>query len=94
MVLIVEKMKQTRKNADVSKLRKTLKRSIANTQRLGIFSSLFLTYRTDDNRIYIFFWFITKRVRHAHANENKKIDRENSQSTLYKKKKERAKNEK
>ncbi len=50
-----KKMKQTRKNADVSKRRTTLKRSIANTQRLGIFSSLFLTYRTDDNRIYIFF---------------------------------------
>jgi hypothetical protein len=50
-IIVEKKMKQTRKNADVSKRRTTLKRNIASTKRLGISFSLFLTHRTDDNRI-------------------------------------------
>jgi hypothetical protein len=40
-------------DADVSKRRTTLKRNIVKTKKVGIIFSLFLTHRTDDNRIYI-----------------------------------------
>ncbi len=90
-----KKMKQTKNKKQTTRTQDNIEENIVDTKRFGIFSSLFLTHCTDDNKIYfVFFCFITKRVRHAHANEKRERETENIVSRLYTKKEREKKNEK
>jgi hypothetical protein len=75
-------------NANVNKRRTTLKRNIANTKRLGIFSFVFLTHRTDDksiNCVCVCFDLSRKELdMRMRTKQEKTRERENGQSTLYK----------